>query len=162
VANFSFNVALGREVEFYSRVDGNDPANSAFTLVVLANAGLESDDLLRDYDTLAALLAGASSEVTNTGYGARKEITDAQLAAYVVDDTLDQITLQFPSQTYTTIGVGDLWRKLLICYDSDTTGGTDANIIPVKAFDMLIDGAAVIPNGNNILAAWPEGFHVAR
>lgn len=163
MSGFSFNVAKGREVEFHARVDGNDPANSALIIVVLASAGLESDALLRDYDTLSALLAGASAEVTNTGY-TRKTLTDADLTAYTVDDTSDSITLPLADQTFATISAGDAWRKLLICYDSDTTAGTDANIIPVKAFDVIspVTGAAVIPNGGDIIFGFSSGYHLAR
>jgi len=163
VSGFSFNVALGREVEFHWRVDNNDPTNSALVLVVLAAAGLESDATLKDYDDLAALLAGASSEVTNTGY-ARIVITDSGLAAYTVDDSDDSVTLPLANQTTAAISAGDSWSKLLICYDNDTTGGTDANIIPVKAFDIRdpVTGAAIAPSGGTITHSFPNGYHVSR
>ena len=163
MANFSFNVAKGREVEFHNRVDGSDPANAVFVLVVLAALGLELDADLKDYDTLSALLAGASNEVTNSGY-ARKILSDADIAAYTVDDDDDSITLQLANQTFASILAGDSWRKAILCYDSDSTGGTDANIIPVKAFDVIdpLTGAAVIPAGGNIIFGFPNGYHVAR
>jgi len=161
VAGFSFNISLGRETEFHNRVDGNDPANSALILVVLANAGLESDDVLKDFDTLAAVVAGTTNEVTNVGY-ARITVTDAGLAAYTVDDTLNEIRLPLANQVTAAITAGDSWRKLLICYDSDTTAGTDANIVPVKAFDILdANGAALTPNGTAITFAFPNGYHVS-
>lgn len=161
MANFSFNQALGREVEFYWRVDNNDPANSAFVGLVLADATLLPDATLKDYDTVAAIIAGGSLEVTNTNY-ARVFWTDGDLAAYTVDDTSNKITLQLPSKTFTTILAGDYWRKFIIAYDSDTTAGTDANLIPVKAFDMLnANNTAIVPDGGNILCAWPNGFHVS-
>lgn len=159
MANFTFNVALGREVEFHARVDGNDPANSALILVVLAAATLEADNVLKDYDTLAAVLA-TSLEVTNTNY-ARKTLTDADLTPYTVDDSTNSITLPLANQTFSTILAGDSWAKLVIGYDSDTTGGTDANIVPVVALDLLITGAAVVPNGNNIIVSFPTGYCVA-
>ena len=132
-------------------------------MVMLASAGLESDAVLQDYDTLSALLAGASAEVTNTGYS-RKTLTDADIAAYTVDDTSDATTLPLADQTFATISAGDSWRKLLICYDPDSTAGTDANVIPVKAFDVIspVTGAAVIPNGGDIIFGFPNGYHVAR
>ena len=160
MAAFSFNVALGREVEFYNRVNDSDPTNAVFVGVVLAGATLEDDDTLKDYDTLAAVLA-ISLEVTNTGY-ARAVWNDADLSPYTVDDTLNSITLQIPNETFTTIGTGDSWRKFVIGYDNDSTGGTDANIIPVKAYDMLgSTGTAIVPNGGNIIVSWPDGFHIA-
>jgi hypothetical protein len=161
VANFAFDVALGREVEFYSRVDSNDPANSALIIVVLAHTGIESDSVLKQYATLSALLAASNNEVTNTNY-ARKTLTDADLAAYTVDTSAHSITLPLPTQTYTAIAVGDTWSKALVCYDSDTTGGTDANIIPVASQDIRLSGAPLVPNGGNITFTWLSGLLVAR
>jgi hypothetical protein len=158
-----FDIAKGREVEFHYRVNDNDPANSALILLVLANAGLVDDDVLRAYATVAAILAGASNEVTNTGYS-RKTFTDAEVGAPTVDTSLHKTTLALstPLQTFTTILAGDAWRKGVLAYDSDTTGGTDANIVPVVFFDIQIDGAAVVPNGNNINIDFSSGYAIAR
>lgn len=143
-------------------MDGNDPANSALILAVLSTTGLESDDVLKDYDTLAAILA-VNDEADNTGY-ARITLTDADIAAYTVDDDDDSITLPLANQTTAAITAGDSWTKLLICYDSDTTAGTDANIVPVKAFDIRdpTTGAAIAPSGGTITFSFPNGYHVAR
>jgi len=157
MSDFTFNVALGREVELYSRVDSNDPTNSALILVVLRAANLESDALLKDYDNLSLLLAGASDEATNSGY-ARKTLDDTALAAYTVDDTNDRIQLLLPTQTWTSVAAGDSWSKLLVCYDNDTTSGTDTNIIPVTAHDLRYSGASIVPNGSNIVVAFTNGF----
>lgn len=163
MANFSFNVSLGREVEFHNRVDNSDPTNAVFVIVVLASAGLEADATLKDYDTLSALLASTNNEVTNGAY-ARIVLSDTGITAYTVNDTDDLIMLPLADQTFVTIAAGDAWRKALICYDSDSTGGTDANIIPVKAFDVIDPetGAAVIPTGDDIVFGFPDGYHVAR
>jgi hypothetical protein len=158
---FTFNQALGREVELYNRVQTNDPANSALIMVVLAAAGLEADAVLKDAATLAAVVAGSTNEVTNTGY-ARKTLTDAVLAAFSVDETLDQILLTLPIQTFASISAGDAWSKVLICYDGDTTSGTDANIIPVTAHDIRYAGSVVVPNGTNIVVDFSGGFVVAK
>lgn len=157
-----FDSALHREVEFYNRVDGNDPTNSAFILLILAAAGLEADSVLRTYATVSALLAASNNEVTNTNY-VRKTITDAELNAYSVDTTNHTITLSIPTpQSYTSIGTGDSWRKAVIAYDNDTTGGTDANLIPVFFYDILKDGVALVPNGNNINLGFDEGIFIAN
>jgi hypothetical protein len=160
MANFTFDVSQGRAVELYNRVNDSDPTNAAFILVVLANAGLETDAALRVYTNLSALLAGASNEVGNGGY-ARKTLTDADIDAYTVDTATHTITLELANQTFTTIAAGDSWRKALLCYDNDTTGGTDANLIPVFAWDLLINGVAVVPNGSNIILSFPNGMAVA-
>lgn len=161
MSGFSFDIAKGREVEFYNRVDTDDPANSALIIVVLAHTGLETDGILKQYATLSALLAATNNEVVNTGY-ARKVLTQADLAAFAADTSLHTITLQLPSQTYTLIGAGDSWSKALVCYDNDTTAGTDANIIPVTAQDVRdSNGLVLAPSGGNIGFSWPNGLLVA-
>lgn len=148
-----FNVAVGRVTELYNRVKTNDPANSALVLVVL-KATAASDATLKDLTTLSAVLA-ASPEATNTGY-ARKVLTDANIAAVTVDNANDAVTLTFPAQTWNTVAAtGGAWAKLLVCYDGDTSAGTDANIIPLTAHDL-----AVTPNGTNITVTPPAtGFY---
>jgi len=160
MADFTFNVALGREMEFHSRIIANDPANSAYVLVVLAAAGLGSDADLKDADTLAAVL-GLATEVTNTGY-ARKVISDATLVAYTLDDVRDRILAKLPVQTFATISAGDSWSKLVVGYDPDTTGGTDANIVPVTAHDLRYQNAVVVPNGSNVLVDLSAGYAQAQ
>ena len=160
MADFPFDVARGREVEIYGRVDTNDPANSAFTIVVLALVGLESDDVLRTYPDLASLLAASNNEVTNTGY-ARITLTDADLAVYTVDYSAHLITLPLPTQVYPAVDVGDTWAKALVTYDSDTTSGTDATIVPITAQDIRLYSAPLSPNGGAVTFSWPQGLLVA-
>ncbi len=161
MSDFTFNRSLGRTVEFHERVRTNDPANSALIILPLLLAGIESDAILKDYDDLATLLAGASNEATNTGY-ARKVITDAVLAAPTYDDTDNTVTLVIPTQTWTTIGVGGTWAKVLVCFDSDTTSGGDANITPISAHDMFdAHGDLVVPNGFDITWDPSFGYEVA-
>lgn len=145
MADFVFNVAKGRVAEFYNRVKSNDPANSALIIVVI-DANGDTDATMRDRDDLAALLGGTANEVTNTNY-ARKVLTDADLAALSIDDTNDRIDLDIPDQTWTAVAAGTAWTDILVCYDSDTTGGTDSNIIPLTCHDF-----AVTPDGSDITA----------
>lgn len=146
MANEVLNIAKGRVAELYNRVDVNDPANSALIIVILATAGLEADAVLRDVDTLAALVAGTTNEVTNTGY-ARKVLTDVDLVAFAPDDVNDRVDLDIPDQTWTGVAAGDGWSKFVVCYDSDTTVGTDANIVPLTQHDFV-----VTPDGSDITA----------
>lgn len=125
----------------------------------MAATGLETDAVLKDKDDLAAVLSGTTNEATNVDY-ARKVLTDANIAAYTLDDTNDLIRLPLADQTFVGVDAGDSWRKLLICYDSDTAGGTDANIVPVCAHDLLINGAAIVPNGSDIIVSFPNGYTV--
>lgn len=146
MANQVFNIALGRVAELYNRVDTNDPANSALVIVILATSGIESDATLKDKDTLADVLSGTTNEVTNSGY-ARKVLTDADLVAFAPDDANDRVDLDIPDQTWTGVAAGDGWSALLVCYDNDTTGGTDANIVPQTKHDFV-----VTPDGSDITA----------
>lgn len=148
MADIVFNIAKGRVVELYNRVKSNDPSASALVLVALKAAGIEADGTLQDYDDLAAILAAANDEATNSGY-ARKVLTDADLAALPApDDSGNRYDIDLPDQTWTAVQTtGGAWAKLLVCYDGDTAGGTDANIIPLTAHDF-----AVTPDGSDIIA----------
>lgn len=145
MADFVFNIAKGRVVEFYNRVKSNDPANSALVLVVI-DANGDTDATMKDRDDLAALLGGTANEVTNTNY-ARKVLTDADLAALGVDDANDRFDIDIPDQTWSAVAAGTAWTDIIVCYDSDTTGGTDSNIIPLTCHDF-----AVTPDGSDIVA----------
>ncbi len=145
MADFVFNIAKGRVAELYNRVDSNDGSNSA--LVIVAINATATDATMKDYDTLSALLGDANvAEVTNTGY-ARKTLTDTDLSAFAPDDANDRVDLDIPDQTWTSVASGDTWTDLVICYDPDTTTGTDANIVPLTLHDF-----AVTPDGSDITA----------
>lgn len=144
MANFVFNIAKGRVTELYNRVKSNDPANSAFILVPIETSGLESDATLIDVATLTALLAGTTNEQTTMG---RKVLTDADLAALPSpDNTNDRFDLSLPTVIWTAAS-GNAISKIAVCYDPDTTGGTDANIIPLTLFDFV-----QAPSGSDIQA----------
>ena len=149
MANGVFNIAKGRAYEFYRSVKGNSPANSAFIVVLLKATGLEADDTLNNYDDLSTLLAAANDECDFTNY-ARKTLTDAELASIPApDDTNNRVDLDIPDLTWTSPGgaTNNTIGKLLVCYDSDTTGGTDSNIIPVTYHDFT-----ATTDGNDLTA----------
>ena len=145
MADFVFNVAKGRVAEFYNRVDSNDPANSALIVVVI-DANGDTDATMKDRADLGALLGGTANEVTNTNY-ARKTLTDADIGALTIDNTNDRVDLDIPDQTWTAVAAGTAWTDLIVCYDSDTTGGADSAIIPLTCHDF-----AVTPDGSDITA----------
>lgn len=146
MADQIFNISLGRVAELYNRVDSNDPANAVLVVLILATAGIESDATLKDMDHVTALVAGTTNEVTNSGY-ARKVLTDSDIVAFAPDDGNDRVDLDIPDQTWTTVGAGDGWNDLIICYDSDSTGGGDADIVPMTMHDFV-----VVPDGSDITA----------
>ncbi len=142
MANIVLNIAKGRVIELYNRVENNDPTNSALILVPIETSGLEADSVLIDKDDLSAFLSGTTNEQTTMG---RKTLTDADLAALPApDDTNDRYEVSLPTVTWTAAS-GNAISKILVCYDSDTTAGTDSNIIPLTLFDF-----AQTPSGSDI------------
>lgn len=153
MANITFNVAKGRVAELYNRVESNDPTNAALILVPIETSGLESDATLIDKDDLAAVLSGTTNEQTTMG---RKTLTDADLAAFPApNDASDYMSLNLPSVTWTA-ATGNAISKILVCYDSDTTAGTDSNIIPMTMFDF-----SATPSGLDITMTGGEFFRAS-
>ncbi|MFJ2292100.1 hypothetical protein ACIOG7_10365 [Streptomyces sp. NPDC087894] len=136
MADLVTNIAKGRFL-YYA---GLPATNDALIAVVLEASGLEADDALQDYDTLSTLLAGASNEQTTMG---RKTLTSVVVA---VNDTSN--TANFDAADITWTGAsGSATGKLVVCYDPDTTTGTDADLIPLTIHDF-----AVTPDGTDITA----------
>lgn len=154
MADLVFNISKGRVAELYNRVDSNDPTNSVLVVVAI-NAGTTTDAAFRDFDTLAQCLpgGGGAAEVTNSGY-ARKVLTDTDIVAMTPDDVNDRMDIAIADQTWAAVAAGTAWTDLLICYDADSTTGTDANIVPLTLHDF-----AVTPDGSDITADVPvTGF----
>lgn len=152
MANFVFNIAKGRGVEYYNRAENNDPAASALILVPLSASGTEAQG--QDADDLAAVEALAQFAEITTNNWVRKTLESAQLAALpAADDTNNWYAVQVPSVTWTAPTAGGNTTGLLICYDSDTAAGTDANIIPISHHDFVVtaDGNDVILNVGDFL-----------
>lgn len=145
MADIVFNIAKGRGGEFYQRVDLNDPANSAF-IVVPVDVAAVTDATIRDFDTLAAILAGGVTERSTNNWN-RKTITDSDIAAWVPDDVNDRADFDIPDQLWTPGPTSGVVTDLIIGFDSDTTSGTDASIVPVTMQDFPIT-----PDGSEILA----------
>lgn len=154
MADFTFNIARGCNKFYYYAVENSlvlasagqftSTANSAFIIVAI-DANGTTDDALRDFDDLAALLAGTPNEVTNSGY-ARKVLTETDLAAVPApDDTNNRLDLDINDQTWTGVAAGTAWTDLLVCFDPDTTAGTDSSIIPMTCHDFPIT-----PDGSDI------------
>lgn len=154
MADQVLNFAKGRVNEFFHRVADNDPANSAIVVVLLKVA--EADATLLDYDDLGALLGGSNTEADFTNY-ARKVLTG--VSGGTVDDTNDWVQNFITDQTWTSAGgaTNNTLVKLLVCYDDDTTGGTDANIIVLSHHDF-----AATTDGNDLIAdEGANGFYRA-
>lgn len=165
MADQLLNRAKGRVTELAERVNGNDPANSAFLIDLLATTGLETDAVLRDKDTFADLVSGATNFATGTGW-ARKTLDNTGGITITYDDTNDRVDVDFPDQTWTAVAdAADDVSRLVVGYDNDTTGGTDANVVPMTLHDFIIqpDGsdvtvqvaAAGFYRASQVDASWP-------
>ena len=134
ISDLIFNVAKGRIAAYASLPATND----ALIIVVLESAGLVSDATMRDYDTLADILAGATNEQTTMGRKTAASVT------VTVDDTNDRVDIDMADPTWTA-ATGSAVGALVVCYDPDTTGGADADLIPLSKHDFV-----VTPNGGDI------------
>ena len=158
MADGTFNISLGKVAAYHDRVNANDPANSVLVVVLLRVS--EADATLEDYDTLNALLGAAgNTEADFTNY-ARKVLTDSDITASAVDDTNNRVRCDIPNQTWSSAGgaANNTLTKVLICYDDDSAGGNDTNLIPLTHFDFT-----PTTNGNDlILQIAAEGYHQAN
>lgn len=136
------NVALGK----YRTYVELGAANDALIAVVLEATGLESETTMRDHDDLAALLAGTSNEQTTMG---RKTLTTV---AGAVDDVDNRYEADSDDIVWLA-ATGNATGGILICYDSDTTAGTDANIIPLSFHTW-----ARTPDGSDLTATVADFF----
>ena len=133
MANICFNISLGRVASLAALPATND----ALIAVPLEASGLVSDATMRDYDDLQTLLAGATNEQTTMG---RKTLTGVTVT---VDDTNDRVAIDCADITWTS-ATGNAVGALLICYDPDTTTGTDADLVPLTKHDLTMT-----PDGSN-------------
>jgi len=154
MANYVLNKGKGRVVELFRRVDENEPTNSAIILVPVKVSDTEAN--VQDFDSLEAVLAGTIDEQTE-GWS-RKTLTDADLSGtqYNEDDTNNRGQASIPAVKWTAPTSGKNTTGVLICYDSDTTGGTDANILVLEHLDF-----AVTADGNDVEANAGEVFRAS-
>lgn len=155
MANVVVNRAKGRCTEWAERVNANDPANAVFVVLVLAASGVESDATLIDKDSVADLVSGTTNEVTNSGY-ARKTIDQTGGLTVTYDDTNDRTAVDCPDQTWTAVAAGDGWSDVVFAYDSDSTAGTDSNILPATIHDF-----SATPDGSDITAQVTDFFRAS-
>ena len=133
MSNIVFNQALGRVAYFASLPAAND----ALIMIALESSGLVADSVMRDYDTAADVIAGASTEQTTIG---RKTLTSVTVTT---NDTNDRVDIDAADVTWTA-PTGNAVGAVMICYDPDTTGGTDADLIPLTKHDVTWT-----PDGND-------------
>lgn len=143
MADLVFNIAKGKVHQYCENVDAGSPANARLKVIPLETSGLEADATLKDYNDLAALLAGTSNEQTTMG---RKTLTASDVTI-TVDDTNDRIDIDLPDLTWVA-AAGNAISKLVIVYCPDgVTPGADNTFIPLTAHDFV-----VTPDGSDVVA----------
>lgn len=138
-SDFVFNQSKGK-IAYYASLPA---ANDALLMVLCKATGLVSDATLKDLDDLGTILAGATDEATFTNY-TRQTLTTVTVT---VDDTNDIVNIDCDDVTYTNAGgaSNNTMGKALICYDPDTTTGTDSSVVPIAAYsyDGTTDGSTI-------------------
>lgn len=144
MADFIFNQALGRVAE---------KAADGATLKLLVLKAADTDAVLKDLDTVAAVLANASTtEADFTNY-ARKTLASVTVT---VDDAGDAVEVDCADVVFTAAGgvTNNATTDVVIYEDVD---GTDANAIPLVQLD-----AVFTTDGNDVtLQIHADGFYGA-
>lgn len=143
MADFAYNIAKGRIVEFYNRVDSNDPAASAFYLIPVDVAAV-TDATLKDLDDFAAIITAGVTERAASNWN-RKTIDDTVLAAMAPNDANDSFDVDMTDPTWSPGPTAGNVTDLILCYASVVTP-TNAQLLPCLQWDFPItpDGSDVI------------------
>lgn len=154
MADFVFNIAKGRGAAYAQNVEDASPANSAIIVVPINTTA--TDAVLKDLDSLSAVLADANTSECTGSTWARKTLTASGITITVDDATNDRVEAAFDSdQTWSAVAASNDCTDLLFCYDADTGAGTDANIIPICCVDFPIttDGSDVTAQAGDFYRA---------
>lgn len=152
MADIVFNIAKGRVVELYNRVDLGDPS-TARLFVIPISAGAVSDATARDVDTFADLVTAGVTERNANGWS-RVTLTAADLAALAVDDTNDRQPLDLGDLSLGS-PTADAVTDLVICY-SPVTSPTNAQLVPLTMHDF-----AITPDGSAVTATVADFFRAS-
>ena len=131
MADFIFNIAKGAFVEKFR--DG--AANGGMLLLIAA----DTDDAMRDTDTVTALLATAANEATDGSYARKTGLT----GTITVDDTNNRVDVDLPDQTWVALA-GAAILDLVVFYEE---AAGDSTRIPLSLHDF-----AVTPDGSDVTA----------
>lgn len=124
------NMAKGK----FAYYAGLPAANDALIWVIFT--GTETDDNIRDADTLTAVIATVLNEATFTGYS-RQTATGVTVT---VDDTNNWVDVDCADPVWSPTSAQAVTRIGLF-YDPDTTGGTDTDLIPLFIDDFALTTA---------------------
>ena len=124
MADIVFNIALGRAAQLAI----TDATKFGILLLKVA----EADNTLRDYDTVAQILAGSNTEADFTNYARKTGLT----ATLTVNDTNNRGELDLPNQTWSSAGgaSNNNLVALIVYYE---TAAADATRIPISKHDFV-------------------------
>ncbi len=126
-----FTISKGAFVEKFR--DG--AANGLILLLIAA----DTDDAMRDTDTVTALLATAANEATDGSYARKTGLT----GTITVDDTNNRVDVDIPDQTWSALA-GATITDLVIAYEE---AAADTTRIPLTLHDF-----AVVPDSSDVVA----------
>lgn len=141
---------------YYATLPGS---SDAIVLIFLQASGLQDDDVLRDYDTVAQVLAGGNKECNAANY-VRKQITSG--ATITLDNTNNRVDVGLPTTTWTALGAmtgansQQNIAKLLVCYQPNTSTGTDSTLLVLSAHYYPF-----IADGSDRIVPFPNGYYRA-
>lgn len=141
MTDFVFNQAKGSAAEWARLSLSND----ALIAIPLEYTGLEADSTLIDKDAYSDVISGATNEQATIG---RKTLASVTVT---IDDTNDRVDVDCADPVWTG-ATGNRVGAVVIVRDTDTTAGTDANLVPISKH-----GFDVIPGGGDITGVVPAG-----
>ncbi len=123
MADEVFNIAKGAFAEKIR--------DSASSVGILLLKTAESDATLRDYDTVAAILAGSNTEADFTNYARKTGIT----GTVTVDNTNDRVDCDIPDQTWSSAGgaSNNTLAKAIVFYQESAA---DSGRVPLTHHDF--------------------------
>jgi hypothetical protein len=124
MADIVFNIATGRVAQLIL----DDATKFGILLLKVA----EADNTLRDYDTVAAILAGSNTEADFTNYARKTGLT----ATRTVNDTDNRTEADLANQTWSSAGgaSNNNLVKAIVFYE---TAAADATRVPISAHDFV-------------------------
>src|SRR3990172_2715872 len=143
MADFVFNISKGRVASYVQNIEDGSPANSRIKIIPIETSGIETDATLKDYNDLAALLAGTSNEQTTMG---RKTWAATDLTL-TVDDTNERFDADSADITWTAATGNAISALVTVYFPDGVTPGADSTGIPLTKHDFV-----VTPDGSDIIA----------
>jgi len=141
MADFVYNIAKGRVIELFNRVDVNDPAAAILTVIPVDVAAV-SDATLKDLDDFAAIITAGVTERSATGWN-RKTLTDADITMPAPNDAGDSYDIDIADLFWAAVTAGAV-TDIIICYSS-VGSPPNAQLLPLTQHDF-----AITPDGSDV------------